>query len=428
MDDGRGWIVAVTTIVLATAVAVSMSVAPLPVTAIAAGSAVIWMASSFPVVGLGAILSACYASGAAHPDWQAALLVTLIAALLLAALRNRLTIPFRPLLAVVALAFWATLSVITASPSVLRLPGTGVGPLVLFCALLLLAPYARTVHLTPQNVLQLTAMLGGVFIAFGLSAATFEGTRATALGLNPNGFGHAAAVTLLAAAPFWRRPWAWATIAVCGYALVLTASRGAILVVLAGIAIHALAGKRRSTRVAIVGIVLALVVAVPGPLTRAEDLSGTDRPIEDASESRDTRFAIARLAISAMADHPIDGLGFRRFPEYAYFSGNFGRPINTHNEYLRIGAETGVVGLLLFLGVLLPAIRHTPSDREERYLKGMLTGAMVSMALANGLTIIFIAAPLWLAVGVLSVPSSERDGATLAPRVSHPIPDTQRPR
>jgi hypothetical protein len=57
----------------------------------------------------------------------------------------------------------------------------------------------------------------------------------------------------------------------------------------------------------------------------------------------------ARLALAAFWDQPIRGIGWERFPEYVPPHSDRGA-LASHDEYLRIAAELGLVGLLLSAG------------------------------------------------------------------------------
>jgi O-antigen ligase len=395
-------------------------------------AAVVWFVSASPRSGLVVVVCGSYGLGAGTESVIAPLIAAGFAGSLLAGIRGRARINLPFLACVFVMTMWAVLSYLTAGPSRLDLPGTRIGPLMLFAALLALAPWAASVRLDPASVLRVTAILGGAFVTIGLTAVTLEGGRAGALGLNPNGFGHAAAIALLAAWGLRTQSWTWPILAVCAWAVLQAGSRGAYLVVLCGLAVrHLLAGRSRVARYATVGSVAILLVSLPGVFTEAESLTVREREQIDAASSRRTRLEATEIAIQATRTHPVTGIGFRRFPEYAYLNSDIGRPVNTHNEYLRIGAETGLVGAAAFAAVLFGAVRQRPRTQAERYLKGMLAGAMLSLALANGLTVVYISGPLWLAVGALSTTSGrtmsnrretrESGGPQTRPGASSPV-------
>jgi O-antigen ligase len=156
--------------------------------------------------------------------------------------------------------------------------------------------------------------------------------------------------------------WVVFTVPATGLALLLTFSRAAIAAVVAG-SIVALA--RWSPRTAMVLVAVALVgTVVLYPFfvdLRLGRTFGGSSPAggELLSESDQLRTVMAGAAIEAFLDAPIAGHGFATFstisPRYS------GQSVLTsaHNEYLKLAAEQGVIGLVLFCALLVALVVPT---------------------------------------------------------------------
>ena len=152
-------------------------------------------------------------------------------------------------------------------------------------------------------------------------------------------------------------------------ALLATGSRGGL--VAAGVAVLAalaLAGGRRLPIIAAALVVIVLASVYFG----ASSSSGVDRIREFGSGNG--RVDLWRIAIRMGDAHPVDGVGIGGFPDAAgkYLrrpgrldSGQLGaqlvlrKPHETHNMYLQMFAETGIVGLFLLIAAALAAMRAT---------------------------------------------------------------------
>jgi O-Antigen ligase len=208
--------------------------------------------------------------------------------------------------------------------------------------------------------------------------------RATGTFVNPNHFGHYAAIILpmalfisayawhtsaAAGATFGRRlvmlierrffPFAFGILAALGCitALLLSESRGALLALVGGFAIvGALASDRkraalRGTLIAL-GISAAIVVTLlalrrPGTVTRFET--------SDTSQIEARRASmVAGIRIWRM--FPLFGSGAGTYPDVVLSTpGNFGDtvPNHAHNDYVEILATTGALGFAVSFGTLV---------------------------------------------------------------------------
>lgn len=149
--------------------------------------------------------------------------------------------------------------------------------------------------------------------------------------------------------------------------LVLTASRGGMMIVAISIVLTWSLILRRSARGKIVGIglIFALVIAIaaaPGVFwDRIQTIWSDSTPADKASASADAsgeeRQALLKASIQYTMEHPIVGLGLGNFSvargtETGLSSGWLG----THNTFTELSSEAGVPALLIFLALLASSI------------------------------------------------------------------------
>jgi O-antigen ligase len=162
-------------------------------------------------------------------------------------------------------------------------------------------------------------------------------------------------------------------------ALALTTSRAAWIAAAAGAAVAiALAPRRR------IGLILlcavSLVVAVTATTAERRWL---EHRLESMSslEANADRIAMWRGALRMVRDHPLTGIGYgtfvRAWPVYHTEPGLEGKP-TAHNVFLNFAAETGLLGLAAFLGVVgagLAALRNRlAAGRRDPRVDGLWTG------------------------------------------------------
>ncbi len=138
-------------------------------------------------------------------------------------------------------------------------------------------------------------------------------------------------------------------LATCLYCLMFAFSRGGYLGFLAGVlAIGIL--KSRKLVLGVVLVVLAWQVVLP---TAVQERIAMTKNADSAAEagldaSSEERLTLWRDAIDLFKRNPITGTGFETYE----FMGRVGPYRDTHNYYVKILAETGVVGLGLYLVLL----------------------------------------------------------------------------
>jgi peptidoglycan/LPS O-acetylase OafA/YrhL len=131
-----------------------------------------------------------------------------------------------------------------------------------------------------------------------------------------------------------------------------------------------------------------------------------------AEQKRDIasrRFAVD-TSLSAFASQPLRGIGWGRFVDYSAAHGDYGR-LPTHNEYLRILAELGAVGVLLLvlLGVVIArALWQGPRDEVGLAVLGMLVTGVVALTFINGLVAPYVTLPLGFAAALACARAGQR--------------------
>ncbi len=175
----------------------------------------------------------------------------------------------------------------------------------------------------------------------------------------------------------WIRWCAMAGLAVLPILILMTQSRGGFvaLCVFAAVAIFT---QQRRRRLQTAGLVVALgllivVVAPSGVWTRVKGLAQVTGNLDnvDPEGSAKSRYQIWGVATRIISDYPGTGVGWGAYPfaheNYAAVSDvdpAARGPRDTHSTFLNVLAETGYIGLLLFLGILWSVVRVAERARR----------------------------------------------------------------
>jgi O-antigen ligase len=207
-----------------------------------------------------------------------------------------------------------------------------------------------------------------------------------------------------------------AAIGLSAVCLLLTLSRGAWIASLTAIFVMAFLAFRsqllRASQIRTISaaaLVIGLVLGIAfGPRVYA-------RVTGSSSGNVDVRFDLNEIALRMTAAHPLLGTGLNNFVETmdpydpkdvkAYFPGP------AHNLYLLEAAETGIPGLLLWLGlfgaILLTGLRSLPriSDPELKWVGAGILASLVGLLVSQLADFSYRLEPLrsitWLAIGLL---------------------------
>ena len=170
----------------------------------------------------------------------------------------------------------------------------------------------------------------------------------------------------------------WMSVTLAGAAFVLAQSRGALAAL---VVVLCILGVLRFGKVA-VAVLLACIVfgaIVPNPLRERISEASSQDPYAY------TRLDIWKNSLERFAEHPLGiGLGMYkygsfqdRFPTGDHIIRYKKRAESAHNEYLQMGVELGVVGLVIFLagvGIWLREAWLTWQIRRESSEEGLIIG------------------------------------------------------
>jgi O-antigen ligase len=293
---------------------------------------------------------------------------------------------------------WITLSILWA-----RDPSAGAGALYAWywaAGIVLVVP---TVLSTRRHVVIICVgfIVGGMIAAMISLPQLSSGDStdyATRLGgdlINPNYF----AAALLSAAALAaglmavvRRPLhkklLLASLAFATVAIFATGSRGGLIAGVVMIAAAFALMRRQRLRVGVI-VVVGLVL---GTLWVSSSDSSLSR-LRDFNTSGTGRVDLWTVALRMWEDHPIAGVGFMNFPtvsrDYISQPGQISsefiinEPKETHNAYLGLLAENGIIGLALFLALAIALIRAT--WQAARLLDGAGDSSYATLARAVGI-------------------------------------------
>jgi O-antigen ligase len=322
---------------------------------------------------------------------------------------------------------WIAVSLLWATD-----PGVGAKDLWVWgMAAAILAVIATTI----STARQLRVVLGAFVVAGllsvaialpGLSSSVAPGEEATRLGAsfqNPNylaaGLLTSAILGAGLAAVTRRASWRLAlcgAVVLIGAAILTTGSRGGIVAALvAGLAaLIVMRGSRLRLGMIIAGLAVGGMLWV----TAASD-SSVER-LREFDTGGSGRIDLWSVAWRMSTDHPVIGVGFGNYPveapDYISRPGQLERvefivetPKEVHNAYLGLVAETGVIGLALFLIIIAGLVRITldAARRFEQRGDHDLTTIARTIAIAQiaGLAALFFAEnpanhQLWILLGL----------------------------
>ncbi len=128
------------------------------------------------------------------------------------------------------------------------------------------------------------------------------------------------------------------------------------------------------------------------------------------------RIELAQAGLKLAREQPVFGIGFGRF--YAESERYADQRENAHNNYIQILAESGVTGLLLFLAVIVFAMRQSwrCANPPSRALLFGIGAFLITCLGGHPLLIGGAAYPFWMALGLAAAPSARQEAVPRAVR------------
>jgi len=179
----------------------------------------------------------------------------------------------------------------------------------------------------------------------------------------------------------WVRLAARTGIVVLPLVILLTQSRGAFLALAAMIAVMIATHRGRRVRLIVSILIVSAIVATMIPASAWQRFQGLTRATStstlsevDREGSAKDRYAVWTVAFRMIADRPILGVGAGAYPyahnDYTLNSTDLSAGArgyrDTHSTYFNLAAESGIPGLLLFLGMVVTTLRHAQRARRTR--------------------------------------------------------------
>ena len=192
-----------------------------------------------------------------------------------------------------------------------------------------------------------------------------------------------------------RLVWAGATTCLLGGVL-LTYSRGALLAMTATVVVLALLRViPRSSLLWLAGVGAAALALVPdlgsrvGELSTALHLNNSSASGQVADAAARGRFSEMVAGLKVFSDYPVLGVGPDQFPAYFQaYAGNVGGGVHVgdgerqaHNLLIGLAAETGIIGLVAFLGLATSIVVPLVVLRRDRSIAPLPTAALASLML-----------------------------------------------
>jgi probable O-glycosylation ligase (exosortase A-associated) len=232
----------------------------------------------------------------------------------------------------------------------------------------------------------------------------------------------------------WIRLSALAGVIILPAMIFVTQSRGGILALFT-MALLVLVQYRKQAKSFAVFVLVAGVIGLAAPSsvwTRLGGLSNVGGDSETAAQvdvegSADQRLEIWKIAGAIIADNPVTGVGLGAYSEahmeYAR-SSQFNQIArgtrDTHSIYLNVMAETGIVGFILLMGMMLSALWQgwraakelEPHDPGTAKQMQTLNIGLIAFMQAGIFASLHRVAFVYLPAGPAGTPASRRAGAT----------------
>jgi len=252
-----------------------------------------------------------------------------------------------------------------------------------------------------EQVMAYVVVGGAIAAMYSLlfSVAGSYQERVTVEGVNENHFSYALGFAALAACYLAMKRgkrinamFYWAMAALLGVAILRTQSRGEIVALGGGLLAGALVGYRRYAGKIVVGLILiGCLFGTVYFIATATDFyneAARDRLLNPMDESWEARVYYWTKAVDAIAKRPFVGHGYGMF---MLASGTFR---DSHNTYIKLATELGIVGLALWVSCWVILLWRSLKLRSP--LSAMFAITMVVHVTLRGLVLnTFTAKATW---------------------------------
>lgn len=177
----------------------------------------------------------------------------------------------------------------------------------------------------------------------------------------------------------WPRRFLFLCVGLNCYSLVYSFSRGAYLSAMIGIVVFAWISGRMKKLVGILAVILLLTVVGAQVLPKAvtERFESTYAGEEERDESAQSRLVLWDIAMQKFGENPLLGIGFNNFKKI----NEYGK--DTHNYYVKLLVEGGIVSLALYLSLVIAACRlgiRLLRTADDPFLQALASGFLPCLA------------------------------------------------
>jgi len=194
-----------------------------------------------------------------------------------------------------------------------------------------------------------------------------------------------------------------------GMCLIYSYSRGGYLAFLLGL-IMIISGYKHKKKLVVPILLASVLFAFNMPESVKERFSTINASNEERDESADSRFVFWAIAFDKFLERPIQGFGYHTAQDKRINP----HEMDTHNYYVKMLVERGVIGFITFL-LLLRAFKRLISEKLNGLHKDAITygvvlgmsGAWYALAIGNMFGDRFshypISTNLWVTIALISI-------------------------
>ena len=192
----------------------------------------------------------------------------------------------------------------------------------------------------------------------------------------------------------------------------LTYSRGAYLGAVAGVVVLAGLRNRVAGLMLLIAAGILAVTLYPAFLEARQGQLLSPIDTYDMVRGQDTRTTIAAAGLAMFAAFPVFGVGFGvfQFVSPSYITGGAPDSTYSHNQYVNILAEQGIVGILLVGAIVVLVTVALARSRSPLRAAALAMGAtyLASSLFLHSATVFQSSSLIWLVMAAALVPGPDR--------------------